>query len=401
MRLTDTAIRNAKPKGTKPRKLFDGGGLYLEISPTGKKGWRFKYHYAGKEKRISFGIYPDVKLKLARTRREEARELLATGINPSEQRKLDKLRGEEGNRNTFEAVAREWFEVKKLQWSPAYNRKVTRILQKNLYPHIGKIPIAHITPPILLDALRKTEKQGKHHTAMDAKQMAGQVFRFGVAIGKAERDPTPDLRGALSVPRTKHLAAIIEPKETGRLMLAIEAYEGTPEVCCALRLAPLTFVRPGELRHAEWSEIDWDEALWRIDAEKMKTRTDHVVPLSRQALAVLHDIHRVTGNARYVFPSARSVLRPMSENAILVALRIMGYKKEQMTGHGFRAMARTLLDERLGYRVDWIEQQLAHAVRDAHGRAYNRTAHLEGRRDMMQAWADYLDELKEQAAKGF
>jgi integrase len=219
-----------------------------------------------------------------------------------------------------------------------------------------------------------------------------------VATGRAERDPTPDPRGALTTARTTHRAAIIDPEEVGRLMLAIDNYQGTPEVCCALKLAPLTFVRPGELRHAEWSEINWDDQLWVIPAEKMKMKEDHIVPLSRQSMEILRHIQRLTGNARYIFPSARSPHRPMSDNAVLVALRIMGYPKEKMTGHGFRAMARTLLDEQLGYRIDWIEQQLAHAVRDPLGRAYNRTKHLDKRREMMQAWADYLDELRDQAA---
>ena len=394
MKLTDTAVRNAKPDSLKIRRLYDGRGLYLEISPKGKKGWRFKYRFDDREKRISLGIYPDVKLAYARQQKEQARELLAKGIDPSEQRKTDKLERRESNRNTFEAVARAWFDSRKINWSESHQVKVFRILKKNLFPWIGKTPIRHITPQMLLNALRHTEKQGKYETAMKAKQIAGQVFCYGVVTGKAERDITPDLRGALTSPRVKHRAAIIEPKEVGRLMLAIDAYQGTPEVCCALRLAPLTFVRPGELRHAEWSEIDWEESLWRINAEKMKMKHDHIVPLSRQSLEILHDIHRLTGNSRYIFPSARSPKRPMSENAVLVALRTMGYSKEQMTGHGFRAMARTLLDEQLGYRIDWIEQQLAHSVRDAHGRAYNRTTHLEGRCEMMQAWADYLDELK-------
>ena len=394
MKLTDTAIREAKPDSLKIRRLYDGRGLYLEISPKGHKGWRFKYRFANREKRISFGIYPDVKLKYAREQKDKARELLARGIDPSEQRKISKLEGIESNRNTFEAVAKAWFDTRKINWSEKHQEKVLYILEKKLYPWIGALPIKRITPPKLLEALRHTESQGKYETAMTAKQVAGQVFRFGVATGKVERDITPDLRGALTTPRVKHRAAIIEPKEVGRLMLAISAYEGTPEVCCALRLAPLTFVRPGELRHAEWAEIDWEESLWRIDAAKMKMKHDHIVPLSRQSLAVLQDIHRITGNSRYIFPSARSPNRPMSENAILVALRIMGYSKEQMTGHGFRAMARTLLDEQLDYRIDWIEAQLAHAVKDPLGRAYNRTTHLEGRREMMQAWADYLDKLK-------
>lgn len=268
------------------------------------------------------------------------------------------------------------------------------MLERRLNPWIGKLPIGKITPPMLLKVLRPTEAQGKITTAHTMKQIAGQVFRFAVATGQAERDITFDLRGALTTVQKKHMAAITEPKEVGRLMLAIDSYEGSPEVCCALRLAPHTFVRPGELRKAEWSEVDFDKSLWCIDAEKMKMRSDHIVPLSRQSLKILREIRLLTGNYRYVFPSARSPKLPMSENAVLVALRTMGYTKEQMTGHGFRVMARTLIDEELGCRPDWIEQQLAHAVKDPLGRAYNRTKHLKERREMMQAWSDFLDKLK-------
>ena len=272
------------------------------------------------------------------------------------------------------------------------------MLDRKLYPWIGELPIGKITPPILLKVLRKTESEGKFTTAHTMKQVAGQVFRFAVATGQAERDITFDLRGALTTGQKKHMAAITDPKEAGRLMLAIEGYEGLPEVCSALRLAPHVFARPGELRKAEWPEIDFEKALWCIVAEKMKMRHDHIVPLSRQSLEILREIRLLTGNYRYVFPSARSTTRPMSENAILAAIRNMGYTKEQMTGHGFRAMARTLIDEELGYRPDWIEQQLAHAVKDPLGRAYNRTKHLKERGEMMQAWSDYLDELKAKAA---
>ena len=399
MKLTDTAVRNAKPDSLKIRRLYDGRGLYLEISPKGKKGWRFKYRFANREKRISFGIYPDVKLKYAREQKDKARELLARGIDPSEQRKISKLEGIESNRNTFEAVAKAWFDTRKINWSEKHQEKVLYILEKKLYPWIGALPIKRITPLKLLVALRHTESQGKYETAMTAKQVAGQVFRFGIATGKVERDITPDLRDALTTPRVKHRAAITEPKEVGKFLLAIDAYESFLIVKYALRLAPLTFVRPGELRHAEWTEIDWEEKLWRIGGAKMKTGIDHIVPLSKQSLKILRDIHSITGNFRYVFPNARAPNgdRPMSENAILAAIRTLGYTKDKMTGHGFRAMARTLLDEQLGCSVDLIEHQLAHAVRDPLGRAYNRTTHLEGRRKMMQRWADYLDKLRKEA----
>ena len=398
MKLTDSAVKNAKPNPLKTRKLFDGRGLYLEITPKGNKGWRLKYRFAGREKRISFGIYPDVSLKYAREQREQARELLARGIDPSEERKKIKLQGIERNKDTFEVLAEAWFNTRKGKWSKVHQVKISRILEKNLYPWIGKTPIRQVTPPKLLKALRKIEEQKKYDTAMTAKQIAGRVFQFAVASNRVERNFVPDLREALTTPKTKHRPAITEPKKVGRLMVAIDTYEGSPQVRYALRLAPLTFTRPGELRHAEWPEIDWQESLWRIDAEKMKMREDHIVPLSHQSLEILREIHRFTGNYRYVFPSARSRKRPMSDNAMRIALRTMGYTKEQMSPHGFRAMARTLLDEQLGFNVDWIEHQLAHAVKDPLGRAYNRTKHLDGRREMMQKWADYLDRLKAEAA---
>lgn len=402
MKLSDVAIRNAKPNGSKNRKLYDGNGLYLEITEKGKKRWRFRYQFAGKGKCISLGMYPAVKLRYAREQRDDARELLAKGIDPSEQRqqvKMNKSNGLEGNQDTFEAVASNWFNTRKSEWSEGHQERVLRMLEKNLYPWIGEIPIKQITVPTLLEALRYTEKQGKHETVMKTKQVAGQVFRYGIETGQAEFDITANLRNALTSPQTKHMAAIIEPKEVGRLMLAIHNYGGrAPQVYYALRFAPLTFVRPKELRHAEWSEIDWEESLWKIDAQKMKMREDHIVPLSRQAMKILETMRRFTGKGRYIFPNARSPNRPMSEVAILAALRAIGYTKEQMTGHGFRAMARTLLDEQLGFRIDVIEQQLGHAVKDPLGRAYNRTKHLPERSGMMQTYSNYLDDLKAEAA---
>ncbi|MCY4052732.1 MAG: integrase arm-type DNA-binding domain-containing protein [Hyphomicrobiales bacterium] len=397
MRLTDTVVRNAKP-APKAYRLSDGRGLYLVVPTRGNKWWMFRYRFSGKENSISFRLYPDVSLKYAREQREEARELLARGIDPSQQRKVDKLQKTESSRNTFEALAEAWFNTKKKEWSETHQKKISSILENKLHPWIGKTPISQITAPILLKALQKTETEGKYETAKKAKQIAGQVFRYGVVTGKVEHNFVPDLRGALTTPKTKHMAAIIEPDEIGKLLLNIDNYEGTPVVCCALRLAPLTFLRPGELRHGEWTEIKWEKKLWIISAEKMRKRNEeHIVPLSRQSLEILHYIKRFTGNYRYIFPSPRSKTRPMSDNAVLSALRNMGYAKEQKTGHGFRAMARTLLDEELEFNTDWIEMQLAHAVKDSLGRAYNHTKYLKQRTKMMQEWADYLDDLKEKA----
>ncbi|MCY4048919.1 MAG: integrase arm-type DNA-binding domain-containing protein [Hyphomicrobiales bacterium] len=400
-KLTAVAVQNVKSDGKKIRRLFDGEGLYLEISKeNNRKGWRFKYRFEGRERRMSLGVYPDVSLEKARERKRQARELLADGIDPCERRKVDKLQKTKGNQNTFESVAEAWFDTKKKEWSESHQKRVSRILKRNLHPWIGKAPINQITPPILLKALQKTESEGKYETAMQAKQVAGQVLRYAVVTGKAERNFVPDLRGALTTPQTKHRAAITDPEGVGKLMLAIGSYKGSPEVCCALQLLPLVFVRSGELRHAEWDDIDLEKKTWTIITKKLKTRknkssVDLIVPLSRQALEILHYIKRFTGDYRYVFPNPRSVNRPMSENAVLVAIRSMGYAKDQMTGHGFRAMAKTLLEEELEFNTKWIEMQLAHTVKDAHGRAYNRAKYLKQRTRMMQAWADYLDDLKE------
>ncbi len=399
-KLTNIEIHNAKPKGDgKARKLSDGGGLYLEVAQTGSKGWRFRYRFEGKEKLISFGSFEFVTMIEARKHRDDARKLLHEGVDPSEKRKKDKQDNNKSIDNTFEVVGDSWFESEKHNWGENHQEKVRGMLRRNLYRWIGQRPIRDLAgePAKLLEILKNIEKQGKVETARRAKQVAGQVFRHGMILGHCDADPTQALQGRFKASKTKHRAAIIDPKEAGRLMLAIEGYQGTAEVSSALKLAPLVFVRPGELRHAEWSEIDWDKEQWVIPAEKMKMREGHIVPLSRQAMDVLRSVRIFTGDRRYVLPSARTIERPMSDNAVLTALRTMGYPKEKMSGHGFRALARTLLDEKLGYRVEWIEMQLAHNVREAHGRAYNRTAFLDGRREMMQGWADYLDELKEQA----
>lgn len=392
-KLSDMAVKNAALKG-KPYKLADGAGLYLEVMPTGSKYWRFKFRFAGKEKRLALGVYPSVTLKAARKAARDARDGLAAGIDPTETRRQDKLERSVGAANSFRAVALEWYEKEKPHWSDSHIKRTGWLLEKNLFPWLGHRPIAEINPPELLGVLRKTESKGTLETAHRAKQIAGQIFRYAVATGRAERDPTPDLKGALATPKGGHHAAIVDPKLVGDLLRAIDGFRGTPTVTAALKLSPLLFCRPGELRQMEWAEINWDESRWEIPAEKMKMRLPHIVPLCMQALDILRELQPITGRGKYVFPSARGASRPLSENGVRTALRTLGFDNDQMTPHGFRAMARTILDEVLNYRVEWIEHQLAHTVKDANGRAYNRTSHLPQRKEMMQAWADYLNGLK-------
>jgi integrase len=391
MPLTDTLARNAKP-AAKTVRMFDRDGLYLEVSPRGGKWWRLKYRFAGREKRVSLGVYPEVNLKKARARTIEARQLLEAGVDPSENRRAAKAAQIEGAANSFAVVTREWIDRQMKSWVKGHGERILTRFERDIFPWIGARPIADLTAPELLTTVRRIEKRRALETAHRALGNCGQVFRYAIATGRAKRDPTVDLRGALPPVRPTHFAAITEPKRVGALMRAIEGYEGSLTVRCALRLAPLVFVRPGELRHAEWTAMDLEGGEWRYTVTK--TNTPHVVPLSSQAVAVLRELKPLTGRGRYVFSSARSSQRPMSDNAILAAMRRMGIAKDEMSGHGFRAMARTILDEVLGFRPDFIEHQLAHAVRDPNGRAYNRTAHLAERRKMMQAWADYLDKLK-------
>ena len=391
MPLTNAAVKAAKPKN-KPARLFDEKGLYLEVSPAGGKWWRFKYRFDGKEKRLSMGVYPDVSLKGARERRDEARRLLADGIDPSEHRKAMRTARVDRAANSFEVVAREWFAARVATWSASHADRIIRRLERDIFPWIGGKPISEIGPPELLSVVRKIEKRGALETAHRALSNCGQVFRYAVATGRAERDPAGDLRGALPPVKGEHFAATTDPARLAEILRAIDDYRGTLTVHCALRLAPLVFVRPGELRSAEWADIDLGAGEWRYTVTK--TNTPHIVPLSRQAIAVLRQLQPVTGRGRFVFPSARSDSRPMSDNAVLAAMRRMGIPKDEMSGHGFRAAARTILDEVLGVRPDLIEHQLAHAVRDPNGRAYNRTTYLPERRQMMQDWADYLDQLK-------
>lgn len=391
MPLTAAAIRNAKP-AEKPIRLFDERGLYLEIAPSGGRWWRFKYRLDGKEKRVSLGVYPDVGLKEAREARDAARKLVAQGIDPSAHRRAQKVSRLENGTNSFEVVAREWLAKQQPLWSEVHYGNVLARLEGNVFPWLGKRPIAEINAQELLQVVRRIEERGAVETAHRTLSICGAVFRYGVATGRAERDVSGDLKGALQSVRPKHLAAIVEPKRVGELLREINGYQGTLPVKCALRLAPLVFVRPGELRTARWSEIDLEKAEWRFEVSK--TKTPHIVPLATQAVAILQELEPLTGRREFVFPSARSPRRPMSNNAVLSALRRLGIPKEEMSGHGFRAMARTILDEVLGVRPDIIEHQLAHAVRDPLGRAYNRTAHLDERRKMMQAWANYLDSLR-------
>ena len=398
MPLTDTSIRSIKAKG-RAFKLFDSLGLYLEVSPAGGRWWRWKYRFGGKEKRISFGVYPDVSLKAAREKRDAARQQLAAGIDPGEARKAQKLA--QAGAESFEAIAREWHAKFSPGWVASHGDRILRRLEQDVFPWLGKRPIAEIKAPELLTMLRRIESRGALETTHRAMQNCGQVFRYAVATGRADRDPTGDLRGALPPPKEKHHASILEPKGVAELLRAIDAYQGYIVTKCALRLAPLVFVRPGELRRAQWPEINLDKAEWRIPAERMKMREQHIVPLARQAVEIFQELEPLTNRAfpsrpdalQYVFPSARTHERPMSENAVLAALRRMGYTKDEMTGHGFRSMASTLLHEQ-GWNHQAIERQLAHAERNAVSAAYNFAEHLPERRKMMQAWADYLDSLK-------
>jgi len=362
------------------------------VNKTGKY-FRFDFRFNGKRKTLALGVYPDVTLKIAREKHDDARKLLSNNIDPGQHRKTVKAMSIEQAANSFEAVALEWFTKNKHIWTKGHSKTIIRRLELNIFPWLGGQPVASITAPELLSAIRRIENRGARETAHRVKQICGQVFRYAIATGRADRDPSADLRGALSPTKSKHMAAITSPEKIGGLLRAIDKYEGHLITRCALRLAPLVFVRPGELRHAEWREINLDQAEWKIPAEKMKMRLPHIVPLSRQAVEVLQEIEPLTGRGRYVFSSLRSAARPMSNNTILAALRRMGYTKEEMTGHGFRAMASTVLHEQ-SWPSDIIERQLAHVERNSIKAAYNHAQYLPERRKMMQAWADYLDKLK-------
>lgn len=393
MPLSDTAVRAAKATDAKPTKFADEKGLFLLVTPNGGKWWRLKYRFEGKEKLLSLGVYPDVPLKLARERRDEARQLLAAGVDPGAHRKAAKAAPADAPGDSFEIVGREWFDKMRSTWVASHGDKIIRRLERDVFPWIGATSIGAITAPEVLTAIRKIEDRGRLETAHRALQNCGQIFRYAVATGRAERDPTGDLRGALPPVKEKHFAALTEPQKVGGLLRAIDGFSGTFIVKAALKLSPLVFVRPGELRRALWEDIDLEAGEWRYVVTK--THSDHLVPLSQQAVAILRELHPLTGRNEWVFPGMRDHAKPMSEAAILAALRRMGYDTStEMSGHGFRAMARTILHEELGFDPAVIEHQLAHRVPDALGTAYNRTKFIKERRVMMQRWADYLDKLK-------
>lgn len=401
-KLTALQARDAKREGdarkrkpaAKGRRLFDGGGLYLEVPRAGGCYWRMKYRHAGKEKRLALGVYPEVTLAEARKGRDAARAMLREGRDPSTERKAGKVRAKLTTAETFEGIGREWLESQRAKLAKSTYAKAEWMLADNVFPWIGSMPIAEIDAPTLLAVLRRIEARGANETAHRTREKCGQVFRYAIATGRATRDPSADLRGALApIVRTSR-AAITDPAKMGALLRDVEGYTGQFTTRCALRLAPYLFVRPGELRHAEWNEIDLDGALWRIPAHKTKMREAHIVPLAPQAIAVMRELQPLTGRGRYLFPSLRSPREPMSENTVNAALRRLGYDKATMTGHGFRAMASTRLNE-MGWSPDVIERQLAHAERNKVRAAYNRAQYLAERQKMMTAWADYLDSLRE------
>ncbi len=392
MPLTDLTIRNAKPK-EKQYKISDGQGLYLLVKKAGKY-FRLDYRFAGKRKTLALGVYPSVTLAQARKKRDDARQLLQNDVDPSQYKKETKALQKEQATNNFEAIAREWFTKNLHQWTPGHSRTIIRRLELNIFPWLGTRPISSINAPELLISLRRIEERGALETAHRVKQICGQIFRYAIATRRAKRDPSTDLRGALPPTKPKRMATITDPKKIGELLRAIDGYEGHLITKCAFQLAPLVFLRPGELRKAEWQEINFEQAEWKIPKEKMKKKKEpHIVPLSIQSITILREIEPLTGKGKYVFPSLRTTERPMSDNTILAALRRLGYAKDEMSGHGFRSMASTILHER-GWPTDAIERQLAHAERNSIKAAYNYAQHLPIRRKMMQKWADYLDKLK-------
>jgi integrase len=393
MPLSDTALRNAKPQ-SKPVKLFDGGGLFLLVTPAASKWWRLKYRFEGKEKLLSLGVYPAVGLQEARKRRDEARERLAQGIDPSAYKQAVKAAVRAEAENSFEIVAREWFAKYQNSWVDSHAEKILRRLENYIFPIIGGKPVHQVAAPELLGALRTVEAKGIPDVAHRALQNCSRIFRYAIATGRAERDTAADLRGALVPVKSENLASIVEPKAIGALLRDIDAYTGNVIVRAALRMVPYVFVRPGELRRAEWTEFDLAGAEWRIPAPRMKMRQVHIVPLARQVIGILEDLQQYTGAGRFLFPSMRANSRPISDVTLLAGLRRLGYTKEQMCVHGFRSMASTLLNEQ-GYNRDWIERQLAHGERNSIRAAYNYAEYLPERRRMMTAWAEYLDGLRD------
>ena len=392
MKLTASQVKNVKPK-KKNFKLADGAGMYLLVQPNGAKYWRLKYRYGKKEKLLALGVYPEISLAAARAARDAAKKLLRVDRDPSTVKRVHKKMLLDEQEHTFEKISAEWFENKISDKSKSYRDRTRRILDKDLLPALGRAPIQDISTQQLLAVLRNIERRTVD-IAHRARQVASQIFRYAIASDIAERDIAADLAGALKNRDVKHAATLLDLGEIGLLLRSIDAYGGSMVVKTALQLSPLLFVRPGELRTMEWCEINWDKGQWEIPAGKMKTRQSHIVPLAHQSQAFLRTLEPLSGRGNYVFPSARKGGRALSDNGLRTALRAMGYSNEQITPHGFRAMARTLLDEELGFRPDYVEQQLAHTVKDPLGRAYNRTKHLSERTTMMQTWADFLDELR-------
>lgn len=400
MPLKDTNCRNAKPQD-KPYRLYDEQGLYLEVQPNGGRYWRLKYRFLGKEKRLALGVYPEVGLQEARSKRGDARAQLAGGHDPALQKRMAKVVSQLDHQHTFQSVAQQWLQVREQSWAPDYTRTVRQRLELNAYPWLGPLPIRAISTPILVENLQRIIKRGASETARRVAQIYKQIFEFAEAAGITPSNQIGNLSRTLPSKRVKHFAAVTDPKQLGTLLKAMDGYTGTLPVCCALKLAPLLFCRPGDLRHMEWLEVDLDAGEWLIPGHKMKglttnkqDRPDHLIPLSRQAVAILRDLKPLTCQHKYVFPSARGGDRPISNNAVLSALRRMGISGDEMTGHGFRATARTVGAEILGLRPDLLEHQLAHTVKNPLGRAYDRSSFLPERREMMQVWSNYLDEIK-------
>ncbi len=391
MKLTDTAVRKAKPEA-KPRKMGDGGGMYLLVHTNGGKYWRMDYRFLGNRKTMALGVYPDVTLSDARERREAARKLLANDTDPSTMKQVQKAAGVALAENSFGIVGREWLIKFSKNWKHSHIRTITGRLENDVYPWLGKRPIGEINAPELLTVLRRIESRGALSSAHTVNSICGQIFRYAIATGRAQRDPSADLRGALPPHRIRHLAALTDPVKIGKLMRDIDGYSGTFIVRCAFKLAPMVFLRPIELAKAEWAEIDLDNAEWRIPAGKMKMKALHIVPLPTQAVAILRELHPLTGADKYVFPNSRTSTQPMAGNTILAAIRSMGYTSAEMTAHGFRHMASTLLNEQ-GFNPDAIERQLAHKASGVRA-TYNAAEYLPERRRMMQLWADYLEKLK-------
>lgn len=395
MKLSDAKVKAATvPEGKKQVRLSDGGGLYLQVSPMGKY-WRMNYRFGAKQKTLALGVYPQVSLKEAREKREASKKLLEQNIDPSQKKQADRRKAVVASKAvTFEGIATEWISKRSVNWVESTIKNTQAKLDKHIFPWIGSLSIEEIEAQDILSLVQRVEKRGTIETAHRLKMLCSQIFRYGIALGLTKYDPTIGLQGALAPIVVKHRATITEPREVVGLLRAIQGFEGTFVVQCALQITPYVFVRPGELRGAEWEEFDFDNSEWRIPAARMKMKVMHIVPLATQVLEILRELQPVTGSGRFVFPSIRNVSRPMSENTINASLRRIGYHKSEICAHGFRAMASTMLHEQ-GWDSDVIERQLAHKEGNAIKGAYNHARHLPERTKMMQHWADYLDQLRD------